>query len=98
MLPTVFSGYQLQFAMQQQKQHNTAATFNAVEYALGFGAHVVGDAAGFYPGGCVVERWCYGATSNTMLTRALSLSPKQLLGLWSCANQCGACQLGLCVA
>jgi len=52
-LAAVFAGYQVHLA-QELINNGTVppnAEFNPLQFALGFGAHVAGDGAGFYPGG-----------------------------------------------
>jgi len=46
---TVYAGYQFKYAQLEDTAGNSP--FNACQYALGFGAHVAADYAGFYPGG-----------------------------------------------
>lgn len=43
-----YAGYQVKLALEEAKL-GTNSSFNALAYSIGFGAHVTGDVAGFYP-------------------------------------------------
>lgn len=88
-----FAGYQVKLAMQEQQQAvHQDPSFDALQYALGFGAHVAGDFAGFYPGAYLgnghspngpswrnwISLWQFMTVVDAHVLRNHSMPPAQL--------------------
>eukprot|EP00656_Telonema_subtile_P000126 TRINITY_DN10058_c0_g1_i1.p1 TRINITY_DN10058_c0_g1~~TRINITY_DN10058_c0_g1_i1.p1 ORF type:complete len:310 (-),score=35.85 TRINITY_DN10058_c0_g1_i1:196-1005(-) len=88
----VFAGVQLQLALKTP----VSSDFNATEFALGYGSHIVGDVAGFAPGGYLgnghlpqsstltqdwLSIWPFMSAVDSYVAHNRSMSPRDLPAL-----------------